>query len=101
MTSLDIFLYISAYRSRFVPCQRHTNSADCQSADTQEAGRATGAMSYAFITAFRQYPRQSYQELLQNTRAELKGKYSQKPQMSACHRECRVFSRMAPEIAKW
>lgn len=58
-----------------------------QSADTQNAGKATGAMSYAFITAFHKYPRQSYQELLQNTREELRGKYSQKPQMSACHRE--------------
>lgn len=57
------------------------------SADTQEAGRATGAMSYAFISALTKYPQQSYVQLLNTIRDELKGKYDQKPQLSASHRE--------------
>nr|XP_019014601.1 metacaspase-1 [Kwoniella pini CBS 10737]OCF53382.1 metacaspase-1 [Kwoniella pini CBS 10737] len=56
------------------------------SADTQEAGKATGAMSYAFIAALTKYPQQSYVQLLKTIRDELKGKYSQKPQLSASHR---------------
>nr|P0CM58.1 RecName: Full=Metacaspase-1; Flags: Precursor [Cryptococcus neoformans var. neoformans JEC21]P0CM59.1 RecName: Full=Metacaspase-1; Flags: Precursor [Cryptococcus neoformans var. neoformans B-3501A] len=55
------------------------------SADTQEAGRATGAMSYAFIAALTKYPQQSYVQLLNTIRDELKGKYDQKPQLSASH----------------
>ncbi|XAO21324.1 metacaspase-1 [Cryptococcus bacillisporus CA1280] len=55
------------------------------SADTQEAGRATGAMSYAFISALTKYPQQSYVQLLNTIRDELKGKYDQKPQLSASH----------------
>lgn len=46
---------------------------------------ATGAMSYAFITALRKKPQQTYKELLQNIRSELQGKYSQKPQLSCSH----------------
>ncbi|GFZ46467.1 LOW QUALITY PROTEIN: cysteine endopeptidase [Saitozyma sp. JCM 24511] len=57
------------------------------SADTQEAGKATGAMSYAFIAALTKYPRQSYQQLLVSIRQEMQaGRYEQKPQLSACHR---------------
>ncbi|KAL7418679.1 Ca(2+)-dependent cysteine protease [Cryptotrichosporon argae] len=55
------------------------------SADTQEAGRATGAMSYAFIAALTKYPQQSYVQLLNTIRDELRGKYDQKPQLSASH----------------
>ncbi|KAF5367495.1 hypothetical protein D9758_003743 [Tetrapyrgos nigripes] len=55
------------------------------SADTQEAGQATGAMSYAFMTVLRQNPQQSYQSLLVNIRQILREKYSQKPQLSASH----------------
>ncbi|KAK8861765.1 metacaspase-1 [Kwoniella newhampshirensis] len=55
------------------------------SADTQEAGRATGAMSYAFIAALTKYPQQSFVQLLNTIRDELKGKYDQKPQLSASH----------------
>ncbi|KAJ8521737.1 hypothetical protein ONZ45_g1645 [Pleurotus djamor] len=40
------------------------------SADAQEAGQATGAMSYAFITALRENPQQSYQQLLVSIRYE-------------------------------
>lgn len=54
-------------------------------ADTSEGGQATGAMSYAFITALRKKPQQTYQELLTNIRTELSGKYSQKPQLSCSH----------------
>ncbi|KAK4687534.1 metacaspase-1, partial [Tremellales sp. Uapishka_1] len=54
-------------------------------ADTQEAGKATGAMSFAFITALTKYPRQSYQQLLVTIREEMQGRYTQKPQLSACH----------------
>ncbi|KAH9037910.1 metacaspase-1 [Lactarius pseudohatsudake] len=52
------------------------------SADAVEAGSATGAMSYAFITALTQQPQQSYQQLLQSIRGILRAKYSQKPQVS-------------------
>ncbi|WRT66801.1 uncharacterized protein IL334_003764 [Kwoniella shivajii] len=55
------------------------------SADTQEEGKATGAMSYAFIAALTKYPNQSYQQLLTSIREEMQGKYTQKPQLSACH----------------
>ncbi|KAL1949393.1 hypothetical protein VTO73DRAFT_8274 [Trametes versicolor] len=55
------------------------------SADTVEAGQSTGAMSYAFISCLRQNKQQSYQQLLQNIRAILKAKYSQKPQLSSSH----------------
>ncbi|KAF9267795.1 hypothetical protein L218DRAFT_954986 [Marasmius fiardii PR-910] len=72
-----------------------TSPADCiswsgckdsqTSADTVEAGSATGAMSYAFITTLSSKPQQSYQELLNNIRDILRSKYSQKPQLSSSH----------------
>ncbi|KAF8274852.1 caspase domain-containing protein, partial [Lactarius quietus] len=72
--------------------QTKTSPADCiswsgckdsqTSADAVEAGSATGAMSYAFITALTQQPQQSYLQLLQSIRAILRAKYSQKPQVS-------------------
>jgi hypothetical protein len=52
------------------------NRSDRQSADTQEEGAATGAMSYAFISSLKKNPRQSYQGLLQTIREELKGESS-------------------------
>ncbi|KAG7451183.1 uncharacterized protein BT62DRAFT_1071772 [Guyanagaster necrorhizus] len=55
------------------------------SADTQEAGNATGAMSYAFMVTLGQNPQQSYQQLLNNLRDVLRRKYSQKPQLSSSH----------------
>ncbi|WVN88956.1 uncharacterized protein L203_104171 [Cryptococcus depauperatus CBS 7841] len=58
---------------------------DQTSADTQEAGKATGAMSYAFIAALNKNPQQTYIQLLNSIREEMKGKYTQKPQLSACH----------------
>lgn len=72
-----------------------TSPADCiswsgckdsqTSADTVEAGGATGAMSYAFITTLTANPQQSYMELLNNIRDILRSKYSQKPQLSSSH----------------
>ncbi|EJD49594.1 peptidase C14 [Auricularia subglabra TFB-10046 SS5] len=55
------------------------------SADTQEAGQATGAMSWAFIESLRQQPQQTYQQLLVSIRELLSSKYSQKPQVSSSH----------------
>ncbi|KAL0140155.1 caspase domain-containing protein [Mucor lusitanicus] len=58
---------------------------DQTSADANEAGKATGAMSYAFTTTLRKNPNQSYQELLNSVRDILRDKYSQRPQMSSSH----------------
>lgn len=55
------------------------------SADATEAGQATGAMSYSFVKVLSMQPQQSYLSLLNNMRAELSGKYTQKPQLSASH----------------
>ncbi|RUS25121.1 hypothetical protein BC938DRAFT_472596 [Jimgerdemannia flammicorona] len=55
------------------------------SADANEAGQNTGAMSYSFIAALSHNPRQSYQELLNSIRDILRGKYDQRPQLSASH----------------
>ncbi|KAG2149074.1 metacaspase-1 [Suillus bovinus] len=72
-----------------------TSPADCiswsgckdsqTSADAEEAGKATGAMSYAFIKALTNNPQQSYQQLLNSIRDNLRAKYSQKPQLSSSH----------------
>ncbi|KAF3942099.1 Metacaspase-1A [Dactylella cylindrospora] len=63
-----------------------SGSKDIQtSADTVEGGEATGAMSFAFISALKRNPQQSYQELLNSIRDELEGKYQQKPQLSCSH----------------
>lgn len=55
------------------------------SADATEAGAATGAMSWAFISALKKNPQQSYVQLLNSIRDELYGRYSQKPQLSCSH----------------
>ncbi|KAJ4341688.1 Ca(2+)-dependent cysteine protease [Didymella glomerata] len=55
------------------------------SADASIGGEATGAMSWAFITALRKNPNQSYVQLLNSIRDELEGKYQQKPQLSCSH----------------
>jgi len=54
-------------------------------ADASIAGQATGAMSWAFITALKKNPQQSYVQLLNSIRTELEGKYDQKPQLSCSH----------------
>lgn len=59
---------------------------DQTSADTVEEGRATGALSHAFVDALTQKPEQSYLEMLSNTRKILKKKrYTQIPQLSSSH----------------
>jgi hypothetical protein len=63
-----------------------SGSKDSQtSADASISGQATGAMSYAFISALKKNPQQSYVELLNSIREELEGKYDQKPQLSSSH----------------
>lgn len=55
------------------------------SADTFQDGQARGALSWAFIKSLQQWPHQSYLQLLNTIRAELDGKYTQKPQLSCSH----------------
>ncbi|KAL8291866.1 hypothetical protein RQP46_002124 [Phenoliferia psychrophenolica] len=63
------------------------------SADTSEAGKATGAMSFAFIAALTKYPQQTYMQLLNTIRDELKGRYDQKPQLSCSHElDCNLLA---------
>ncbi|KAF2870975.1 caspase domain-containing protein [Massariosphaeria phaeospora] len=63
-----------------------SGSKDTQtSADASIQGQATGAMSFAFISALKKNPNQSYVQLLNSIRDELQGKYSQKPQLSCSH----------------
>ncbi|KAI8140321.1 peptidase C14, caspase domain-containing protein [Fennellomyces sp. T-0311] len=64
----------------FSGCKDHQTSADAQ-----EEGQATGAMSYAFTKSLRENPNQSYQELLVSLRDILSSGYSQRPQMSSSH----------------
>lgn len=42
-------------------------------------------MSWAFVTALRKNPQQSYVQLLNSIRAELETKYTQRPQLSCSH----------------
>ena len=42
-------------------------------------------MSWAFITALKKNPQQSYVQLLNSIRDELASKYTQKPQLSCSH----------------
>lgn len=58
---------------------------DQTSADARENGQLTGAMSWSFITTLQQQPNQLYLLLLNNMRALLQAKYSQKPQLSCSH----------------
>lgn len=58
---------------------------DQTSADASIASQATGAMSWAFITAMKKNPQQSYVQLLNSIRDELATKYTQKPQLSCSH----------------
>jgi hypothetical protein len=58
---------------------------DQTSADATIASQATGAMSWAFISAIKANPKQSYVELLNSVRDVLQTKYTQKPQLSCSH----------------
>lgn len=63
-----------------------SGSKDSQtSSDATIAGEATGAMSWAFVTALKKNPQQSYLQLLNSIRDELAQKYDQKPQLSCSH----------------
>ena len=42
-------------------------------------------MSWAFITALKKNPHQSYVQLLNSIRDELSAKYTQRPQLSCSH----------------
>jgi hypothetical protein len=53
------------------------------SADAQINGQATGAMSYALISALKQVNHMDYNHLLRTMRQTLAGKYTQVPMMSA------------------
>ncbi len=56
---------------------------DQTSADATIKGSHVGAMSYAFLESMKQHgPKQSYIQVLTNTRQVLKGKYTQVPQLS-------------------
>jgi hypothetical protein len=78
--------YAKATRTSSADVIQWSGCKDSQtSADTSEAGNATGAMSYAFIHALNQNPQQSYMMLLNSIRDILKSKYSQKPQLSCSH----------------
>jgi hypothetical protein len=55
------------------------------SADATIAQQATGAMSWAFVTALKKNPQQSYVQLLNSIRDELAQKYTQRPQLSCSH----------------
>jgi hypothetical protein len=54
-------------------------------ADTFQDGEARGALSWAFIKVLQRNPHLSYVQLLNLIRAELEGKYTQKPQLSCSH----------------
>lgn len=54
-------------------------------ADATINSQATGAMSWAFITALKQDPQQSYVELLNSVRDLLEREYEQRPQLSSSH----------------
>jgi hypothetical protein len=58
---------------------------DQTSADATIASQATGAMSWAFITALKKNPQQSYVQLLNSIRDELSTRYTQRPQLSCSH----------------
>ena len=49
-------------------------------------------MSWAFITALKKNPQQSYVQLLNSIRDELESKYTQKPQLSCSHPLGTLFS---------
>lgn len=56
---------------------------DQTSADASIAGSHVGAMSWAFLECMKRYgTRQSYIQVLQNTRQVLRGQYQQVPQLS-------------------
>jgi len=74
----------------FLLTQRFIPSTECKAnqttrADATIASQATGAMSWAFVSALKKNPQQSYVQLLNSIRDELATRYSQKPQLSCSH----------------
>ena len=67
------------------PWQDRAKTNDMSRQDAQINGEATGAMSWAFISALKKNPQQSYVQLLNSIRDELSAKYTQKPQLSCSH----------------
>ncbi|KAK3322875.1 Metacaspase-1A [Apodospora peruviana] len=61
------------------------SKGDQTSADSTIASQATGAMSWAFTTALKNNPDQSYVQLLNSIRDLLQTKYTLKPQLSCSH----------------
>ncbi|GMG22015.1 unnamed protein product [Ambrosiozyma monospora] len=59
---------------------------DQTSADANEAGKFTGALSWALLQVLNDEPNQTYLTLLQNIRSVLATKYTQKPQLSTSHK---------------
>ncbi|KAF9102101.1 Ca(2+)-dependent cysteine protease [Mortierella sp. GBA35] len=66
----------------FSGCKDDQTSADVK---VTRGGKSSsnGAMTYAFTKCIRENPEQSYQEMLNNIRDNLKEKYKQKPQLSS------------------
>lgn len=59
-------------------------------------------MSWAFITALKQNPQQSYVQLLNSIRDVLDTKYTQKPQLSCSHPLGKMAQKyMFPSITNW
>lgn len=78
----------------FARCLNPLQTADCAPyrADATIAAQATGAMSWAFMTALRKNPQQSYVQLLNSIRDELARKYTQRPQLSCSHPLSKLLS---------
>ncbi|KAG0238244.1 Ca(2+)-dependent cysteine protease [Actinomortierella wolfii] len=69
----------------FSGCKDDQTSADVK-ITRGTISSANGAMTHAFTKTIRENPNQSYQEILNNIRDLLKGKYNQKPQLSSCRK---------------
>jgi hypothetical protein len=74
-----------AFLFTFISCQQQQIANHTYSADATIASQATGAMSWAFVTALKKNPQQSYVQLLNSIRDELSTRYTQKPQLSCSH----------------
>lgn len=75
-----LFMFILGQTSTEATTANHLYSADATI-----ASQATGAMSWAFVSALKKNPQQSYVQLLNSIRDELATRYTQKPQLSCSH----------------
>nr|CEG04868.1 unnamed protein product [Fusarium clavum] len=86
MTGDEVYEYNKQTRTSPADVVMFSGSKDDQtSADATIDSKATGAMSWAFISALKANPQQSYVELLNSVRDILEEKYTQKPQLSSSH----------------